>query len=275
LRIKPIQIRKEPQTGCNECPIREFALFQGVPLNRLDWTQKYRDQQYLVPPKATLYEEGSKLSHVYTLFNGMMAMYQTSRSGKRQILRFALPGDFLGFQANLNGVISHSTSAISESIVCAFPQETLLDLFEKQPMLALRLATMGSRDMSLCQHHQAFSSSKDSHASIAFLLLEIFYRTRLQMRHNYDPVTNSIVFPLTQEDIGDAVGLTNIHVNRVLRQFHKLELIECQNRRLRILSEEKLTEIGEFDKSIITGGDYSAANYLIDTPKEKEESSLN
>jgi len=258
LRVKPILIRKQPQTECNECPVRDLALFQGVPLDRLDWTQNYREQQFLVPPKATLYEEGSSPPYVYTLFNGWMAMYQTSRSGKRRILRFALPGDFLGFQANLNGAISHSTSAISESIVCAFPQGTLLELFEKQPMLALRLAMMESRDMSLCQHHQAFRSSKDSHSSIAFLLLELFYRTRLQMRHNYDPVNNSIVFPLTQEDIGDAVGLTNIHVNRVLRQFHKLGLIECRNKNLQILAEEKLAEIGEFDKSMITGGDYLA-----------------
>lgn len=254
--IRPIRVRKQPQTECNKCPIRDMALFQGVPLNRLDWTQKYREQQFIVPPKATLYQEGSNPDYVYTLFNGWMAVYQTSRSGKRQILRFALPGDFLGFQADSNGIISHSVSAITETIVCAFPRATLVELFQNQPLLALRLASMESRDMSLCQHHQAFRSSKDSHESIAFLLLELFHRTRQQMRHSFDPVNNSIDFPLTQEDIGDAVGLTNIHVNRVLRQFRKLGLIECRQRKLQILGEEKLSEIGEFDKSMITKGDY-------------------
>jgi len=256
VKIRPIRVRKQPQTECNKCPIRDMALFQGVPLNRLDWTQKYRDQQLIVPPKATLYAEGSKPDYVYTLFNGWMAMYQTSRNGKRQILRFALPGDFLGFQADSNGVISHSVSAITESIVCAFPRGKLVELFKNQPMLALRLASMEARDMSLCQHHQSFRSSKDSHESIAFLLLELYHRTRMQMRHNFDPVTNTIDFPLTQEDIGDAVGLTNIHVNRVLKQFRKLGLIECRHRKLQILGEEKLAEIGEFDKSLITKGDY-------------------
>lgn len=256
MNIKPVRVRKQMHTDCNMCPIRDMALFQGVPLSRLEWTQKYRDEQQVVPRKATLYEAGSKPKYVYTVFNGWMAMYQTSRSGRRQILRFALPGDFLGFQANAKGMISHSVSAVSESIVCAFPRNSLVELFENQPALALRLATMESRDMSLCQHHQAFSSSKDSHESIAFLLLELFHRTRLQMRHNYDPVTNSIVFPLTQEDIGDAVGLTSIHVNRVIRQFRKLGLIECTRKKLQILGEEKLAEIGEFDKDIIIRGDY-------------------
>lgn len=256
MNIKPIQIRKQPQTNCNKCPVRELALFQGVPLNNLEWTQQYRDHQYIVPPKATLYDEGSRPDYVYTLFNGWLAMYQTSRSGKRQILRFALPGDFIGFQADKTGIISHSVSAITESIVCAFPRDSLLELLKSQPMLPLRLASMESRDMSLCQHHQAFSSSKDSHESVAFLLMELFYRIRLQMRHQYDPVTNTIEFPLTQELIADAVGLTNIHVNRVLRQFHKLGLIECRQRKLTILNEESLAELGAFDKSMISKGDY-------------------
>jgi len=233
-----------------------LALFQGIPLSSLEWTQQYRDQQFIVPPKATLYKEGSRPEYVYTLFNGWMAMYRTSKSGKRHIHKFALPGDFVGFQADSNGIVSHSTSAITESIVCAFPRDSLMNLLASQPTLPLRLASMESRDMNLCQYHQLFGRSKGAHESIAFLLLELFYRTRQQMRHHYNPVTNSIVFPLTQEHIADAVGLTNIHVNRVLRQFHKLGWIECSKKKLTILSEENLTELGEFDRSIISKGDY-------------------
>lgn len=258
MKRKPIRIRKHPQTECTQCPIRNMALFKGVPLDRLSWTQKYRDQQFVVPNKTVLYDEGSAPSHVYTLFDGWMALYQSSRSGKRQILRFALPGDFLGFQANSNGVISHSVAALSDSIVCGFPRAILKEMFEDQPMLALSLATMESRDMSLCQHHQAFRSRKDAFESIAFLLLELFHRSRRQMSQNYDPENNTVVFPLTQEDIGDAVGLTNVHVNRVLRQFNKIGLIECHHKKLQILDEEKLSEIGEFDESMVGEGDYLA-----------------
>lgn len=252
MKKKHIQIRTEPHTKCTQCPIRELALFQGIPPERLEWTQKYRDQQFVVPSKATLYREASATDYVYTLFDGFMAMYQTSREGKRQILRFALPGDFLGFQTDQNGLMSHSVSALSESIVCGFPRNRLQEMFEETPSLALRLASMGSRDMNLCQHHQAFRSRKDAYESIAFLLLELFHRTREQMNHNYDPVSNSIVFPMTQEDIGDAVGLTNVHVNRILRQFHKLGLINCHHKRLHILDEDKLSDMGEFDKSMIS-----------------------
>lgn len=252
MKKKHIRIRKQSHTKCTQCPIRKLALFQGVPPDRLEWTQKYRDQQFVVPSKATLYREGSANDYVYTLFDGCMAMYQTSKEGKRQILRFALPGDFLGFQTDQRGMISHSVSALSESIVCAFPRNRLQEMFEETPSLALRLASMGYRDMNLCQQHQAFRSRKDAYESIAFLLLELFHRTREHMNHHYDPVTNSVVFPLTQEDIGDAVGLTNVHVNRIIRQFHQLGLINCHHKRLHILDEEKLSDMGEFDKSMIS-----------------------
>jgi CRP-like cAMP-binding protein len=142
--------------------------------------------------------------------------------------------------------------ALSESIVCGFPRNRLQEMFEETPSLALRLASMGSRDMNLCQQHQAFRSRKDAYESIAFLLLELFHRTQLHMSHHFDPKTNSVTFPLTQEDIGDAVGLTNVHVNRILRQFHKLNLINCHHKRLQILDEEKLSDMGEFDKSMIS-----------------------
>ncbi|MCU7834195.1 MAG: Crp/Fnr family transcriptional regulator [gamma proteobacterium symbiont of Taylorina sp.] len=251
MKQKSIRIRKQPHTACNQCPIRKLALFQGIPPERLEWTQKYRDQQFVVPAKTLLYHEESVTDYVYTLFDGWMAMHQTSREGKRQILRFALPGDFIGFQTDQKGMVSHSVSALTESIVCGFPRSRLQEMLEENPTLALRLASMGSKDMNLCQQHQAFRSRKDAYESIAFLLLELFHRTREHLNRNYDPETNSVVFPPTQEDIGDAVGLTNVHVNRILRQFRNLGLIECHHKRLYILDEEKLADMGEFDKSMV------------------------
>ena len=164
MKDKSIQIRKQPHTECAQCPVRKLALFQGVPLDRLDWTQKYRDQQFVVPPKVNLYHERNVTDYVYTLLDGWMVLFQTSREGKRQILRFALPGDFLGFQTDQRGLISHSASALTESIVCGFPRSRLQEMLEENPVLALRLASMGSRDMNLCQQHQAFRSRKDGNA---------------------------------------------------------------------------------------------------------------
>jgi CRP-like cAMP-binding protein len=242
----------EQQTACTHCSVRNRALFRGVPKNKLDRTQNYRDHQVSIPAKGNLYTEGTSPTHVYTLYEGFMALYQTSKNGKRQIHRFALPGDFLGFQIAGNGVISYSVMALTKSIACGFPRNSLKEMLSSQSNLALRLASMEARDMNICQYHQAFRGRKDAYESVAFLLLELFHRTRKQIVDSYNPDENSVYFPLTQEDIGDAVGLTNVYVNKVIRHFHSEGLLKCNRKRLYILNEEKLSELAEFEAGLIT-----------------------
>jgi CRP-like cAMP-binding protein len=186
-----------------------------------------------------------------------MALYQSTSSGKRQIINFSLPGDFIGFQANGNGKIIHSAVSLTNATLCAFPRAKVKQMFQEQPMLTTQLSLMESRDLTLCQHHLMSAGRKDSHESVAFLLLELFHRAKKRIPHAYDKEKNTIAFPLTQEEIGDAVGITNVHVNRIIREFMRDGLIHCQHRKLTILNDDKLSEIGDFDLGIIS------SNFLL------------
>jgi CRP/FNR family transcriptional regulator len=244
----------DPQTECIACPIRKMALFRGVPEEELGWTQKFRDAQYLLPARKTLYQEGDIAHSIYTLFDGWVILFKILDNGKRQILRFVLPGDFFGFQVNGTGAgagYTHGAQALVASTLCVFPRTRLRSMMEKQPQLAIGLAEMGMHDMTLCQHHLIGTGRKNARESIAFLLLELFYRVRMQMQNGFNEATDSIIFPLTQEDIGDAIGLTSVHVNRVLKELEREKLIHCQRKRLTILDEETLMEIGQFDPGMI------------------------
>ncbi|MEN8214373.1 MAG: Crp/Fnr family transcriptional regulator [Pseudomonadota bacterium] len=244
----------EPHTECKECPIRSRALFRGVPEEKLGWTQEFRDAQYLLSARETLYRQGETAHSLYTLFDGWLALYKILDNGKRQILRFVLPGDFIGFQVSGIGPAAghmHSSQALIESTLCTFPAIQLRSMMEKLPQLAIRLAEMEMHDMNLCQHHMIGTARKSARERIAFLMLELFYRVRLQMENGYDEAANSIIFPLTQRDIADAVGLTPVHVNRTLNEMVEIGLIKCPGKRLTILNEEALMEIGEFDPGLI------------------------
>ena len=242
------------QTECNACPIRKMALFRGIPGEELGWTQEFRDSQYLLPARKTLYREGDTAHTLYTLFSGWLILFKILENGKRQVLRFILPGDFFGFQVSDNDTsagYTHGSLALVESTLCAFPRARLRSMMEKQPQLAIGLSEMVMHDMSLCQHHLIGTARKSAHERIAFLLLELFYRVRLQMQHGFDEATGSVIFPLTQEDIGDAVGLTSVHVSRVLNKMERKGLIHCRRKRLTIHDEEVLMEIGQFDPDMI------------------------
>jgi CRP-like cAMP-binding protein len=244
----------DPQTECKECPIRKMALFRDVPEDELDWMQEFRDSQYLLPARKILFQEGETAHTLYTLFDGWLILFKILNNGKRQILRFLLPGDFFGFQVGgigPTGVHMQSSQTLMKSTLCVFPTIQLRSMMEKQPQLAIRLAEMEMHDMNLCQHHLIGTGRKNARESIAFLLLELFYRVRMQMQSGYDEATGSIIFPLSQEDIGDTVGLTSVHVNRILKEMEAKGWIHCQSKRLTILDEEALMAIGQFDPGMI------------------------
>ena len=252
-----ISIKTEYLPQCTSCLVRERALYKQLPSNALANSQQYRKYQLKLTPKTTLYSAGTRPEFLYTLYEGWMALYQSTSSGKRQIMSFSLPGDFIGFQANGNGKIMHSAVSLTEATLCAFPRTRIKDMFAEQPMLTTQLSLMESRDLALCQHHLMSAGRRDSHESIAFLLLELFHRAKKRIPQRFNETENSIAFPLTQEEMGDAIGITNVHVNRIIREFMRDGLIHCQHKKLTILNEEKLSEIGDFDVNIIS------SNFLI------------
>jgi len=160
-----------------------MALFQGVPKDQLEWTQHYRENQYTIDTGSTLFHHGEKTHHVYTIYDGWFALYQLTTTGKRQILRFALPGDFIGFQVDCNGKTTHSALAMTPGTLCAFPRYKLTDMMEEQPKISESLITIMSRDMSLCQQHFFGMTQKTAIESISFLLLELYHRIQRNNKH--------------------------------------------------------------------------------------------
>lgn len=253
MNIKAKHTLSQVHTDCKQCPIRGMTLFKGVPKDRLEWTQQYRKNQVVMPARSRIYQEGEQHDYLYTLFSGWAILYRTvSNNGKRQILRFILPGDLIGYQTDANGIAGHSAGTITESVLCAFPRVHLKEMLQETPELAIRLVNMESRDMSLCQSHLMAAGRKTARESIAFILMELYYRVKMQMGDSFSETSHSIDFPITQEDLGDAIGLTNVHVNRVIKELMGANLIHCHKKKLSILDEEKLCEIAEFSPEMIS-----------------------
>ncbi len=240
------------ETQCSACPIRQFSLFKNLSDISLVESQQSRKTQYRIKAKRRLLEEGQHNKYTYTLFSGWAAIYQTADNGERQICRFALPGDFIGYQSDLNDPIYYSAQAITDITVCAFPKEEMQSLLTDNKDVTSRLLEMHSRNMRLSQQYMLSLGRKSAKQRLAFLLLELYQRIKnlgLYIPGSYD---NSIAFPLSQEDIADATGLTAVHVSRTLRQIMDEGHLEVKNRRLTIYKEEALGELAQFNKSMVT-----------------------
>ncbi|MGF1545913.1 MAG: Crp/Fnr family transcriptional regulator [Thiotrichales bacterium] len=244
-----------PYTRCAECPVRAMALFSKVPTESLDWTQEYRRSQSALRAREHLFMQGERTEFVYTLFLGWMKIYKSSRSGRNQILRFALPGDFLGFQGDIAGPVGYSAQALTNCMVCAFPRNRVMELLSREPAIASQLVMMNARSMSICQEYLLSSGARDTRESIAFLLLELFHRLKIMQRFRPEPIEdNAVNIPITQDDIAEAVGVTPIHVNRILQQMKQDGLLRCANHRLEILDQPALTKLAHFDPETIGYG---------------------
>ncbi len=250
--FRPVRIRRQPHTRCTDCQVRPSSLFACAAVADLPRLERYRETQLEVAAGQTLIYEGERPQFAYTLFSGWVALFQTLQSGKRQILRFGLPGDFIGLQVSGAGVVAYAVEALTDAVFCAFRYPMVGKMLDSEAVIGKRLLAMQIRDSNLCQHHLMGAGRKSAEEKIAFLLLELYHRARLQVPNAECRDGNSIAFPLTQEDIADAVGLSKIHVNRVLRDLVKRGYILCDHRCLTILREAELAEIAEFEISMIT-----------------------
>ena len=247
----PSQSRSGAFTNCDSCLVRKSALFQGVPYARLKWTQHYRTNQIQVKAKGNIYIQDREPGYAYTLYSGWVALYKVLANGDCQILKYALPGDLLGFHLSGEGKATHGARAITDVVLCAFPVANLSEMLSKEPEVSARLLAMHMRDMAICQQHLICAGKKDARQRLAYLLLETLNRVRRQAPGDYTESDNSFFFPVTQDHIGDTLGLTSIHVNRTLKLLKKENLIGCSHRRISILDEAKLSEIAEFDVSLL------------------------
>lgn len=238
-----MQTLKSNLPKCPTCPVRSSALFGHLDTESLDKVRGLRTSQLLLGSGEHLYEQGETATTACTLYDGWMMLYRITHRGERQILRFAVAGDFLGYKPGKGAVYDHSAQALSPVKVCTFPIKDILASASQVADLLVAVQAQNDALMELCHSSLTAIANKSAEAKVAFLFLTLYSRATV-VRAAED---NHIAFPLTQEHIGDALGLTSIHVNRVVQGLRAKGLIMCQNRCLSILDQEALIKVADMD----------------------------
>ncbi len=239
-----LRVRQEHDTNCYVCPIRDLALFEAVRTDLLDWTQKFRTHQYALDARRHLYREGEVVDESYTLFQGWVMLYKTLDNNKRQVLCFALPGDFLGSRGSGGLPADHSAVAITDCVLCGFPEESLMRLFSQRPEIGVKLMNMQQRDQSRCFNHIMSVGQKNATESIAFMLIELYERCH---ECKLSDGSDSCFFPLSQEEIADYAGITLVHVSRVMKDLRNHGVLENSHRKIHILDADALRKIASIN----------------------------
>jgi CRP-like cAMP-binding protein len=190
---------------------------------------------------------GQRYGTVFVNHDGWLFRYKILHNGDRQIVDFVLPGQIFGLQACLFKASLYSTATVTDASVSSIPLDAIDHVFDRDPELAKALFWAAVCEAAIVGEHLVDTACRSAYERVSHLLLELFVRLKTTGR------TDGLTFdmPLTQELIGDALGLTTVHVNRTLRSLRQDGLIEINNRRVTIRDFDALSLLSDFDKSYL------------------------
>ncbi len=200
-----------------------------------------------VQAKRTLIREGERPDSVYLLLEGWGYRYKLLPDGGRQILAYLLPGDLCDIHIFILKSMHQNLGLISPATVAVIPKETILETMTKHPRLERALWWATLVDEAVLREWLVNVGQRDAQKAVAHLLCELWLRMRAVGLTDGGRFT----LPLTQEDLGDTVGLTAVHVNRTLQNMRADGLITLERRQLTIHDPQRLIDIAEFEPNYL------------------------
>lgn len=193
--------------------------------------------------RDVLVHERQPQTQSHLLLDGIVARQSMLSDGRRQIVALHVPGDFVDLHSFLVQSVEHDVVALTPVRIAIFPHAGLRAITETHPHLARMLWLSTLLDAALHREWVLTVGRRTAKERVAHLLCELHARMKVVER----TIGNSFALPLSQTDIADACGLTNVHVNRVLRQLREAGLARFKAKTVEILDPGGLAAIAEFD----------------------------
>jgi CRP-like cAMP-binding protein len=190
-----------------------------------------------------LIEAGAEIRSLLILRSGMACAARTLSDGSQQIVAVFLAEDTLNPGELTFGRSLRLVFAVTPAVVLPIPLQELYKLVIDRPAIGRALWLETATQAAIQQEWIVGLGRRTAQRRLAHFLCEVSYRLQLNGRHDLDAVE----FPLTQSELADVLGLSTVHVNRVLQELRSHGLIELGRNRLMIRNKAGLYEIAEFD----------------------------
>jgi CRP/FNR family transcriptional regulator len=227
---------EQNQQLCVDCAVRPLSICAA--LDRAELRELHhlgRRAQFM--SHETVFAQEELTTSFYNLLEGVMRLYRLLPDGRRQIVGFALPGDFLGIAISARN--SFSADAVGPVAVCRFSRTSFVRFIENKPHLLRRINELVIRELGQAQDHVVLLGRRLAEEKVASFL--IGWRDRLAQLGD---AANTVPLPMGRQDIADFLGLT---IETVSRTFTKLErdgVIEIVPGGVRLLDLERVEAPG-------------------------------
>ena len=202
---------------------------------------------HTVGPREDLIQEGEAPGNVHLVLDGFACRYKILPNGRRQIMAFLIPGDFCDFHVAILGTMDHGIATLTRCTMVGIPRETIEDLTTHHPSISRALWWCTLVDEAILREWLVNMGQRPANQQTAHVLCELLVRLQAVGR----ATDNEYDFPLTQEELGDALGLSVVHTNRSLQELRKDGLIILKGGTLTIPDVGRLKEFAGFNPNYL------------------------
>lgn len=226
-------------TDCARCPLRRQPLFRPLADKDLSFMQRFKVGELTVDAGTPIMMEGSSSPQLFTALRGMGLRYNTLSNGRRQVINFIYPGDFLGLQSAVMGEMQHSIEATTRMTLCVFDRKDFYSLVGGNPELSYDIIWLAATEEHFLGEALATVGQRTAIERIAWALVRITQRC---VASGIDD-RGRAPFPFRQQDLADALGLSLVHTNKTLARLRERQLAFWNDGMLAVLDVPALARI--------------------------------
>jgi len=235
------------RVSCFECGLRACGLFKPVNQAELAVINDIKREHLALAAGSEIIRAGQDSAEVYTLYAGWAFRFKTLPDGRRQILNFLLPGDLIGLQASMFDAARHGIEALTDVELCLLPRHKVWDLFGQMPDLAFDVTWLGAREESYVDENLLSAGQRSAAERIAALIVILYKRADALAL----VTEQTFAFPLSQQHIADALGLSLVHTNKTLARLRRTGMFTQANGSLTLTNPRILERVAQhFDQEL-------------------------
>ena len=197
--------------------------------------------------KQDMIREGDRPGPVFVMLEGWACRYKILPNGTRQIMAFMLPGDACDLHVGILAEMDHSLQAITPSKIAHISGEDMAEIMTSRPHIARAMYKAQLVDEGTLRQWIVSMGRRSSVERVTHLMCELYLRSLT----TDDDSTGEVSIPISQVVLADALGMTAVHINRVLRELRECGAMELQRGSLKILDPVKLVQIAGFDENYL------------------------
>lgn len=224
-----------PGSGCIVCGIRPTSVCGALEPHELAELEAMA-RPVCYGQRQQMFAQDEPSDSVYNLTSGSVRLYRLLPDGRRQVVGFAIPGDFLGLSMSERTV--YGAEALTAVTACKFNREAFAALVDERPHLLRRLYDLASHELSLAQEQMVIIGRRTAEERVVCFLIGLRKRWA-QFNHN----SVTVPLPMTRQDIADFLGLTIETVSRAVSKLAREKALLVVPDGVRLLDLERLEKI--------------------------------